>query len=86
MRPKRYYARKRLDRATCGHKSFEKQDSRSTDIFDTKMDLNLTTQNFFRLKLDILTKRPVSDLSISENRSRAFFVVRGFDKKDFWVI
>ena len=45
MLPKRYYARKRLDRATCGHKSFEKQDSRSTDIFDTKVDLNPTIQN-----------------------------------------
>ena len=26
--------------AICGHKSFEKQDSRSVDIFDTKPDLN----------------------------------------------
>lgn len=54
--------------------SFEKQDSRSTDIFDTKVDLNPTIQNFSRLKLDILTKRPVSDLSISENRSWAFLL------------
>ena len=37
---KRYYAHKRLYKAICGHKSYKKQDSQSTDIFDTKVDLN----------------------------------------------
>ena len=43
---KRYYAHKRQCKAICGHKSCEKQDSRSTDIFDTKVDLNPPLQNF----------------------------------------
>ena len=37
---KRYYAHKRLYKAICGHKSCEKQEFSSVDIFDTKVDLN----------------------------------------------
>ena len=69
MLPKRYYARKRLDRAACGHKSCEKRNLSAVDIFDTKVDLNPPPTKFSWLKLDILTKLPVNNFSFAREHS-----------------
>ncbi|MDE6728703.1 MAG: hypothetical protein K2J80_12310, partial [Oscillospiraceae bacterium] len=51
------YAHKRLCKANCGHKSFEKQKSPIVDIFDTKMDLNPLVNKFYVVEFRQLAQR-----------------------------
>ena len=79
--PKRFYAHKRRYKAICGHKSCEKQDSRSTDIFDTKVDLNPPLQNFFDWNWIFLPNRLWIISRSREIIHGRFFVFRILTKK-----
>ena len=63
-------------------KSCEKQDSRYTDIFDTKMDSNLPPYKIFGLFLFKSHKRLMNCFSQSRSESWTFFVTQGCYQKD----
>ena len=79
---KRYYAHKRLCKAICGHKSCEKQDCCSVDIFDTKMDSNSPEKNInkiFQSVVVYIAQMPVlvTDFSALEAENKEWLAEEG---------